>query len=316
MAAQSPMYLALLQDLNRSVAQSNPEDVLQYCSNYFNTKLEEQRIAGRAQMAEHQAQLALQARSKSLAASAGPPPAAAAAGGIPRKKQSLPSLVGAGYSFGSQGKSTLDGATAYGIPIDSAGPSPFSESVPPLASLGNSFSSKGMAIPPVPKSGGGGISWNKSFAGAGGNLSVDSDEENAESSMSRTVSSSESRDKLGVLRNSSSDSNGIPTGYNLGRRTSVSAESIDPNAHSSLHPLPKVIIPKTSSQRARIENSIEKNLLFRNLDQDQHEDILNAMKEVKVERGTKVIVQGAVGDFFYVVEQGKSFPGNLFETKS
>lgn len=103
-----------------------------------------------------------------------------------------------------------------------------------------------------------------------------------------------------------SSSNGIPQGYNLGRRTSVSAESIDPNSLStSSHPLPKTVIPKTASQRARIEQSIEKNLLFRNLDEEQHADVLNAMKEVKVSKGTEVIVQGAVGDFFYVVESGE-----------
>ena len=100
--------------------------------------------------------------------------------------------------------------------------------------------------------------------------------------------------------------NGIPQGYNLGRRTSVSAESIDPSTlSSSSHPLPKVVIPKTPSQRARIESSTEKNLLFRNLDEEQHNDVVNAMKEVHVTNGTEVIVQGAVGDFFYVVESGE-----------
>ena len=64
------------------------------------------------------------------------------------------------------------------------------------------------------------------------------------------------------------------------------------------------MIPKTPSQRARIEASIANNLLFRNLDEDQHNDVLNAMKEVTVQAGTEVIVQGAVGDFFYVVEEG------------
>lgn len=100
---------------------------------------------------------------------------------------------------------------------------------------------------------------------------------------------------------SSLGAGGIPAAYNLGRRTSVSAESLDPSAHSAL---PKTVIPKTPSQRARIEASIANNLLFRNLDEDQHNDVLNAMKEVTVQAGTEVIVQGAVGDFFYVVEEG------------
>ncbi|GAA5871470.1 hypothetical protein JCM8547_001352 [Rhodosporidiobolus lusitaniae] len=93
----------------------------------------------------------------------------------------------------------------------------------------------------------------------------------------------------------------IPASYNLGRRTSVSAESLDPSANTAL---PKTVIPKTPSQRSRIEKAIANNLLFRNLDEDQHNDVLNAMKEVTVQAGTEVIVQGAVGDFFYVVEEG------------
>ncbi|GAA6003693.1 cAMP-dependent protein kinase regulatory subunit BCY1 [Rhodotorula paludigena] len=90
--------------------------------------------------------------------------------------------------------------------------------------------------------------------------------------------------------------------YNLGRRTSVSAESLDPDAATQA--LPKTVIPKSASQRQRIEKAIANNLLFRNLDEDQHTDVLNAMKEVTVQAGTEVIVQGAVGDFFYVVEEG------------
>lgn len=109
-------------------------------------------------------------------------------------------------------------------------------------------------------------------------------------------------DRAGDASQQNLDQGGIPTTYNLGRRTSVSAESLDPNAVSSN--LPKTIIPKTPSQRQRIENSISNNLLFRNLDEDQHTDVINAMKEISVSTGIEVIVQGAVGDFFYVVEKG------------
>ncbi|GAA5999874.1 hypothetical protein JCM10207_005951 [Rhodosporidiobolus poonsookiae] len=101
--------------------------------------------------------------------------------------------------------------------------------------------------------------------------------------------------------NGGAASGAVPANYNLGRRTSVSAESLDPSANASL---PKTVIPKTASQRGRIEKAIANNLLFRNLDEDQHNDVLNAMKEVTVQAGTEVIVQGAVGDFFYVVEEG------------
>ncbi|KAH9816433.1 cyclic nucleotide-binding-like protein [Melampsora americana] len=96
----------------------------------------------------------------------------------------------------------------------------------------------------------------------------------------------------------------VPSGYNFGRRTSVSAESLSPSNLNSGVALPKVVIPKTIEQRSRIESSIKENLLFRNLDEEQYNDVLNAMSELKVNLGTEVIVQGGVGDFFYVVEEG------------
>ncbi|BFZ64793.1 hypothetical protein YB2330_005946 [Saitoella coloradoensis] len=99
-----------------------------------------------------------------------------------------------------------------------------------------------------------------------------------------------------------SDHQSYPAGYNLNRRTSVSAESMVPQADDS--PLPH--IPKSPQQLQRIDASISQNLLFKNLDEDQHRDVLNAMSEVRVERnGSVVIKQGDIGDFFYVVERGE-----------
>jgi len=68
----------------------------------------------------------------------------------------------------------------------------------------------------------------------------------------------------------------------------------------------------------RIRSSIENNLLFRNLDEEQERDVLLAMKEVQCEANSIVIRQGDQGDFFYVVESGsldvyiKSDPDNEF----
>ncbi|CAG8548014.1 8886_t:CDS:2 [Ambispora gerdemannii] len=41
--AVPPAYIQILHDLNREVAQAQPKDVHQFCANYFNRKLEEQR---------------------------------------------------------------------------------------------------------------------------------------------------------------------------------------------------------------------------------------------------------------------------------
>ncbi|ODN97345.1 cAMP-dependent protein kinase regulator [Cryptococcus wingfieldii CBS 7118] len=126
--------------------------------------------------------------------------------------------------------------------------------------------------------------------------------------------------------NVASDDPPIPS-YALGRRTSVSAESLVPSgqrsytagglettmeedettpnpSHSSgLAPTP--VYPKTDEQQARIRQAIQPNFLFRNLDEEQESDVLAAMKEVSVSAGETVIEQGAAGDYFYVVESGR-----------
>lgn len=114
----------------------------------------------------------------------------------------------------------------------------------------------------------------------------------------------------------------IPS-YALGRRTSVSAESLVPTSHRAYGPssglettmeedeaTPNInsgtpVFPKSEEQLARIRQAIKPNFLFRNLDDEQEADVLAAMKEVKANVGQMVIEQGAAGDFFYIVESGK-----------
>ncbi|KAJ1303436.1 hypothetical protein OPQ81_011627 [Rhizoctonia solani] len=88
----------------------------------------------------------------------------------------------------------------------------------------------------------------------------------------------------------------------LGRRVSVSAESITPSASGSLPPMPSY--PKTPEQLQRIKASIANAFLFRNLDTEQEKAVLGAMQERSVPAGERVIEQGADGDYFYVVESG------------
>ncbi|KAJ3108560.1 hypothetical protein HDU97_000842 [Phlyctochytrium planicorne] len=92
-----------------------------------------------------------------------------------------------------------------------------------------------------------------------------------------------------------------PVTYNRGRRTSVSAESMDPTTDKDYV---KMIIPKTDEQRSRINASIKNNFLFRSCDEEQYVDVVNAMSEKRVTKGEEVIQQGGVGDYFYVVETG------------
>eukprot|EP00842_Homolaphlyctis_polyrhiza_P006098 jgi/Hompol1/648/HPOL_001481-RA len=92
-----------------------------------------------------------------------------------------------------------------------------------------------------------------------------------------------------------------PANHNRGRRTSVSAESMAPTTDKDYV---KVNIPKPEEQRRRIENAIHANFLFKSLDEEQYEDVVNAMAEKRVVPGEEVIKQGGIGDYFYIVETG------------
>lgn len=92
-----------------------------------------------------------------------------------------------------------------------------------------------------------------------------------------------------------------PPSYNRDRRTSVSAESMAPTHGRDFV---KQVIPKTEDQCERIRLSVGNNFLFKNLDEEQYQDVVNAMSEKRVVAGQTVIEQGGVGDYFYVVESG------------
>lgn len=105
--------------------------------------------------------------------------------------------------------------------------------------------------------------------------------------------------------------------YALGRRTSVSAESLQP-AHarktfdSELNSFAEEeddsaampVFQKSPEQLKRIRDAIKDNFLFKNLDEEQEADVLNAMKEVTIPADDMIIKQGDAGDYFYIVEKG------------
>jgi len=95
-----------------------------------------------------------------------------------------------------------------------------------------------------------------------------------------------------------------PAQYNFNRRTSVSAESLKPSAHTYDNWSPP-FHEKTPDQLARLKKAIEGNFLFSHLDEEQSSQILGALVEKPVPaKDIKVISQGDTGDFFYVVEKG------------
>ncbi|OBZ76984.1 cAMP-dependent protein kinase regulatory subunit [Grifola frondosa] len=83
--------------------------------------------------------------------------------------------------------------------------------------------------------------------------------------------------------------------------------SISPSPGDYLHPPTAGILARrtsTADQLRRIRASIANNFIFRDLDEEQEMNVLNAMDERRVVAGEVVIRQGAVGDYFFVVEEG------------
>lgn len=87
-----------------------------------------------------------------------------------------------------------------------------------------------------------------------------------------------------------------------GRRVGVSAETQDDSAESDIEEKP---IAKTDEQLDRIEHAIEHNFLFANLDSKERAEVVGLMFERICTKGETIIEQGAPGDNFYVLEQGK-----------
>lgn len=88
------------------------------------------------------------------------------------------------------------------------------------------------------------------------------------------------------------------------RRKSVSAERYDPEDDDDAD-YTKVVNPKSDEQRRRLNDAIKHILLFRSLDQEQMQEVLDAMFEKAVKPGNEIITQGDDGDNFYVIDSGK-----------
>lgn len=107
--------------------------------------------------------------------------------------------------------------------------------------------------------------------------------------------------------NQLADSKNLPINFNVNRRTSVSAESLNPSnliAQQS-QPSTATITEKTPEQLKRLKSSVGKNFLFSSLDEESLKSVFLALQEKKVEKNTVVIKQGDENaDYFYIVEKG------------
>ncbi|KAG8435947.1 hypothetical protein GDO86_007155 [Hymenochirus boettgeri] len=88
------------------------------------------------------------------------------------------------------------------------------------------------------------------------------------------------------------------------RRVSVCAEAFNPDDEDD-DTEPRVVRPKTDEQRCRLQEACKDILIFKNLDQEQLSQVLDAMFELRVKPQEHVIDQGDDGDNFYVIERGQ-----------
>ncbi|XP_022353450.1 cAMP-dependent protein kinase type II-alpha regulatory subunit isoform X2 [Enhydra lutris kenyoni] len=95
----------------------------------------------------------------------------------------------------------------------------------------------------------------------------------------------------------------VPIPGRFDRRVSVCAETYNPDEEEE-DTDPRVIHPKTDQQRCRLQEACKDILLFKNLDQEQLSQVLDAMFERTVKADEHVIDQGDDGDNFYVIERG------------
>eukprot|EP00123_Amoebidium_parasiticum_P015129 comp22799_c0_seq2/m.35756 comp22799_c0_seq2/g.35756 ORF comp22799_c0_seq2/g.35756 comp22799_c0_seq2/m.35756 type:complete len:365 (-) comp22799_c0_seq2:75-1169(-) len=64
------------------------------------------------------------------------------------------------------------------------------------------------------------------------------------------------------------------------------------------------IIPKDFKTMAALQRSIQKNLLFKHLDEEERSEIFDAMEGMDHAEGDIIIKQGDDGDYFYVIDSG------------
>jgi len=86
------------------------------------------------------------------------------------------------------------------------------------------------------------------------------------------------------------------------RRGGVSAETYSEEDATSYV---KKVVPKDEKAMASLQKAMEKNVLFKHLEENQRSDIFDAMFPVVHKPGETIIKQGDEGDNFYVIDEGE-----------
>ncbi|KAE9964680.1 hypothetical protein BLS_008147 [Venturia inaequalis] len=239
----STEFHLILQDLTKQALNRQPDDIIQFCFNYFDRRLQQERL----QLREHLQNPLPQSKSGAT------PLRGMAQTTFPGQADNLFGASSGMHRLQEEDENDIASPTASHFP-----PNTMDDRLPPAASgstFGNftGFGAKGSGAPP----------------------------------------------SSGPV-----DPQSLPSNYNLNRRTSVSAESLNPTASADDNWKPPHH-SKTADQNARLKKAVAGNFLFSHLDDEQSAQVLGALVEKPIPaKGIKVIQQGDAGDFFYIVESG------------
>ncbi|KAF8312880.1 camp-binding domain-like protein [Clavulina sp. PMI_390] len=308
-ASSVSTFELLLADLTRDVNRAQPRDALQFCADWFNTRLREQRVRIRD----------IFDSSAVTNASTSTPPIPAAGARVVRGHSAPDNLFRDQRRVSQLAPSSspaINGSLPPAVPpshVVPAGPPAIGplDDVPP-----NSALAPATAIPARRVSasspfgflnlpGNAALTNNGVVNGGGAHRSLkharsfsaikEEDDGDSPSAFNPRPHGLPSSAPLGTLS--------VPglSPSALGRRTSVSGESLSP-ASGIAHPPP--YFPKSPDQISRLEDAIHDAFLFQKLDNKRRKAVLGAMKEMQFSEGSVVIAQGDDGDFFYVVDSG------------
>lgn len=95
----------------------------------------------------------------------------------------------------------------------------------------------------------------------------------------------------------------IPFAFNANRRTSVSAEALNPDNFKgdSWKPPTNNLTPE---QTAELTKTLGANFLFQQLDTTSKKTVVAALTKKSFAKDTKIITQGDEGDYFYIIGSG------------
>ncbi|KAF5393746.1 hypothetical protein D9757_000151 [Collybiopsis confluens] len=277
-SAPASSFGTLMRDLTRDFDRAQPKDALQFCSNWFQSRLEEQRARARDVLGDRHPSHSIGGRASFPNHTLSRRTSMYALGSVGDVDEAIDPLEmkrgSTSSTFSGGGRSSRGSAVLLEANQNSAaGPSPFAN---PFAGPSTSTRNLGSAA-------GGPTTFTNPF-----------------SSSSAPLPPAAPGDYLHP-----------PTSAIFARRTSVSAESIPIedlegpyNSTGQMGGPAHPYYSKTPAQLSRIKTSIQNNFIFRDLDEEQETGVLNAMQEVSVREGEEVIRQGDVGEYFYVVESG------------